>query len=478
MPVSDVWIKGIGEKRGAPHVFLDASQAARAGFNPREKFSVTVEGNRLTLTKCADGTKTVSRRVRGDKEYPVIDLNSKEDLAIFEGMSAVRVVVTEDKVHLLPLASEIKKVERYRRIKQKLENNEPLNTASLSHGGGVLTHAIHQGLKDAGIQANLTFVNELRDDLIEQARAHNDAWSDKTAALAVPMQEAVQDDWLLSTLPKLEILEMGLPCSGASKAGVAKRGLTKMEDHPEVGHLVHSALVILNKVQPCLVLLENVREYANSASAQILRYHLRDMGYDTHEAIISGKDFGCLEDRVRWCLVAVTKGLTFDFKDIQPTVTIVKKLESALDPAIAEDDPRWRSVEYLKQKEARDAEKGSNFKMQFITPGDTSIPTIRKAYHKGGSPDPRLRHPTNPELSRLLTPVEIAAVKGIPPELIEGMSATGAIQLMGQAIVYEPFRRIGKHIGDHLRAVIDMPQDESALAAESEASLRQDRCVG
>lgn len=477
MPVSDVWIKGIGAKRGAPHIYLDAHQAARAGFNPREKFSVTVDGNRLTLTKCADGTRTVSRRVRGDKELPVIDLNSKEDLAIFEGMSAVRVVVTEDKVHLLPLASEIKKVERYKRIRRKLENKEPLTTASLSHGGGVLTHAIHQGLKDAGIQADLAFVNELREDLIEQARDHNDAWSPKTAALALPMQEAVQDDWLLSTLPKLEILEMGLPCSGASKAGVAKRGLTKMEDHPEVGHLVHSALVILNKVQPCLVLLENVREYANSASAQILRYHLRDMGYDTHEAIISGQDFGCLEDRVRWCMVAVTKGLSFDFKNMHPSVRVVKQLESALDPTISDSDPRWRSVEYLKQKEVRDAEKGSNFKMQFMSPQDTSVPTIRKAYHKGGSPDPRLRHPTNPELSRLLTPNEIAAVKGIPLQLIEGMSATGAIQLMGQAVVYEPFRRIGQLIGRHLQsAVVDI--DAGSFHSESEAAARQNRCVG
>ena len=54
----------------------------------------------------------------------------------------------------------------------------------------------------------------------------------------------------MKQLPKLDILEMGLPCSGASRAGKAKRGLEVMEDHPEVGHLVYAALAIINRVQP------------------------------------------------------------------------------------------------------------------------------------------------------------------------------------------------------------------------------------
>lgn len=80
-------------------------------------------------------------------------------------MSAIRVVVVKSgQIYLLPLASEIKKQERLQRLRYKLENGLPLDTASVSHGGGILSHALH-----AGIQAQLRFVNEIRHDLVEHA---------------------------------------------------------------------------------------------------------------------------------------------------------------------------------------------------------------------------------------------------------------------------------------------------------------------
>lgn len=445
--MTDIWVKRIGSHRGAPRVFLDGMQAARAGFAPGERFDVEVDGQRVIISRSQDGTRMVSRRVKGERELPVIDINSKELLAIFDGMEAVRVVVGRDRVYLLPLASEVKKVERLERLAMKMANDEPLKMGSLSHGGGILSHAIHQGLHDAGVKAELSLVNEIREDLIEQAIEHNPAWGGETSAVVMAMQEVVQDDWIMNNLPKLEVLEMGLPCSGASKAGSTKRGLEMMEQHPEVGHLVFSALVILNKTQPAVVLLENVIPYKDTASAQILRQQLRDMGYDCHEAVLEGKDFGCLENRVRWCLVAVTRGVQFDFERLAPAVRIVQRLGAVLDENIGPHDERWRSFQHLKDKRERDVAKGANFKMQTVSEDSTSVPTLRKGYHKGGSTDPLLQHPENPALLRLLTAAEHARVKGVPVQLIEGLSETTAHQLLGQGIVYEPFRAVGQRIG-------------------------------
>lgn len=446
----DVWIKKLGAHRGAPRLFLDAAQAVRAGFAPGERFEVRVDGQAVVLTKNPDGSRMVSTRRRGEEQLPVLDINSRDLLAAFEGMHSVRVVVGEDCVYLLPLASEIKKRERLQRLARKIGEGRPLTTASLAHGGGILSHAIHQGLADAGLQAELAFVNELREDLIEHACKANDAWTKegpgRTAALVVPMQEAVQDDWLMSKLPLLEVLEMGLPCSGASKAGVAKRGLQKMEDHPGVGHLVFAALVILNKTQPAVVLLENVVDYKSTASAQILRQQLKDMGYDIHEAVLEGTDFGALENRVRWVMVAVTQGVEFDFDRLTPAVRVVQRLGDVLDD-VPEDDPSWSAMEHLKNKQLRDQAKGSNFKMQVMHEDDTRVPTLRKGYSKGGSTDPVLRHPTQPDLLRRLTASEHARVKGVPAHLVESMSQTQAHQLLGQGIVYEPFRAVGQRIG-------------------------------
>jgi DNA (cytosine-5)-methyltransferase 1 len=499
--MQDVWIKKIGSHRGAPRLFLDASQAVRAGFCPGERFEVRIEGHGVVLTKLANGARIVSARRRDDEVLPVIDINSRELLGAFEGMHSVRVVVAPDCVYILPLASELKKRERLGRVTSKLASGQALSMGSLAHGGGVLSHAIHQGLRDAGVDADLLFVNELREDLIEHACQVNDAWTSqgpgRTAALVVPMQEAVQDEWLMSRLPLLEILEMGLPCSGASRAGVSKRGLAKMEDHPGVGHLVYAALVFISKTQPAVVLLENVVDYRTSASAQILRQQLTDMGYDLHEAVLEGADFGALENRVRWVLVAVTHGVEFDFERLQPPARVVTRLRDVLDE-VADDDPRWSPMNHLLTKQDRDRQKGSNFKMQMMSEDATSVPTLRKGYHKGGSTDPVLRHPTRPHLMRRLSAAEHARVKGVPEHLVQALSQTQAHQLLGQGIVYEPFRAVGQRIGQRLQQaaqrladdahLVEMPQGEGAAIprerppdpdeAQAAVSWRRTRMVG
>lgn len=480
MAVKDVWIKGIGKSKGRPRFYLDGLQAIRAGFAPGEKFEVEVDGKKVIIHKCEDGSRTVvSKNVtrKGETSItPVIDINSKELLAIFEGMDAIRVVVAEDRVYLLPLASQARKVERLDRLKNKLINGQPLAAGSMAHGGGVLAHAVHTGLADAGIECDLLFANELRDDLLLQAIDHNDVWSDKTVSLAVPMQELAQDEWLLGQLPKLDVLEMGLPCSGASMAGHTKNKLTKMEDHEEVGHLVYSALVVISKTNPSVVLLENVPRYADTASAQILRHQFRDMGYKTHEALLDGADFGCLEKRIRWCMVAVTSGIEFNFEDLRPHAHIVRTVQEVIDTSIESNDERWREVTYLKEKQIRNQEAGDSFKMQFVNPDSTKVPTVRKGYFKGGSCDVRLEHPTDEKLSRLFTAAEHANIKGVPPELIDGMAQTNAHQLLGQGIVYEPFRAAGQRIGEHLLAFINSDEDQDA--EQSSTHARRERITG
>lgn len=448
----DTWIKKLGKNKGRPRIFLDGVQAVRAGFSPGASFDVEVAESRVSLIQRADGSRTVSSRKRGEGVMPVVDLNSQKLLEAFEGMEAIRVVVTKGAVHILPLASEVKRVKRLERLRTKLREGQALLGGSVSHGGGVLAHAIHQGLQDAGIESSLAMANEIREDMLLQAIEHNDIWDESTMALQLPMQELVQDDWLMSKLPDLDYLEAGIPCSGASKAGKSSNAISLMEEHEEVGHLVAAFLAIVNKTQPGVVLVENVPDYAHTASAFILRYTLRDMGYDTHEVILDGKDFGCLEGRVRWAMVACTRGMAFDMKDLQPAMRVVRKVEDVLDKTIALDDPRWRAVTYLKEKMERNAAEGNGFRMQYIDPKGPTVPTLRRFYHKGGSTDPRLPHPETPELSRLLTAGEHARIKGVPPALIDDMSETMAHQLLGQGIVYEPFRALGERIAQCLIA--------------------------
>ncbi|QKS64733.1 DNA cytosine methyltransferase [Cupriavidus gilardii] len=339
-----------------------------------------------------------------------------------------------------------------------------------------MSHAIHAGLERAGLKAKLQFANEIRPELLEHASTFNDAWESDTVPLAAPMQELAFDDRGLAHIPKVEVLEAGIPCSGASRAGTAKRGLKHPEAHPEVGHLVVSALIILNKAAPAIVTIENVPTYANTASASILRSQLRDLGYTTHERILNGKEWGAMENRDRWCMVAVTQGIDFDFDQLMPPKAMRRVIGDLLDD-IPADDARWGTMKGLVEKEARDRAAGKNFKMQVFEEGDDSVATLTKGYAKIRSTDPKLRHPSIPSLMRQFTPAEHARFKQIPPHLLGDASETMKHEMLGQSVVYEKFADVGHHIGNSVNRFAGRPEVEmeNRVAARFQEQLGLDR---
>lgn len=458
------YIKKIGNHRGAPRVWLEGTQALRAGFAQGQRFDIEVQGQAVVIQANADGSRVVSGKRIGERDNPIIDINSSELLSMFEGMAAIRVVVKKGEIYLLPLASELKKRERVQRLIDKISRGEQITTGSLSHGVGILSHAIHAGLKQTGLTVNLAFANEIRGELLEHASLKNDAWSSETQVLAAPMQELAFDNRGLASIPKVDILEMGLPCSGASRAGKSKRGLAHMEEHPDVGHLVVAALVVLNRTNAAIVVLENVPEYASSASADILRNQLRDMGYVTHEKILNGREWGAFENRNRWCMIAVTEGIDFNFDQLHPAPSSRRQLKEVLDKTITPEDSCWRTFDYLKTKQVRDAEKGNGFGMQIVSLESESVPVIRKGYHKGGSTDPLIAHPTNPDLLRQFTAGEHARIKGIPSEIVEGLSNTVGHEALGQSVIYEPFKGVGRHIGEAIKVFASSLEDGKVLS--------------
>lgn len=406
-------VRKMGTHRGSPRVYLDIAALSIAGFEPGKTYNRTVDKHkkRLTLELETNGSYGVCKKARCDGSVtPVIDINSSETLGMFEGLEAIRIVFQQGKIMILPIASEMKRVERLKRLSANMDAGV-ITTAGISFGGGVFDHAAHNGLNDAGVASTLAMANEIDEGLLEHASEHNDVWSANTIGIAAPMQELVQDAAAMARLPQVDVFCGGVPCSGASKAGKSKRGLEMMEAHPLVGHLIASALMIVNRVNPAVCVIENVVPYSETASAQILRQHLRDSGYDVQETVLAAQDFGCLENRVRWFLVATTRGINMDLQNLAPTVREVKTLASVLED-IGPSAEDWRTFDYLKTKERRDASKGNSFSMQVVTPDSTSCPTLRKGYNKGGSTDPLLAHPTNPDLLRQLTVGEHARDEG------------------------------------------------------------------
>jgi len=446
-------VLSIGENKGAPRVWITGNLPAKAGFMPGVRFRLETLRDRDCIALCVDenGTRKVSAKKTKEKEVPVIDLNSFEALGLFKGLDQIRVVADTNKIYILPLASETRLRTRLARLRSKLEAGDPLSVGSLSHGGGILSLAIHQGLSSSGVQSKLAFANDIRDELLEQACDVNPAWSQETIALATPMQELAFDQWGMNRLGEIDILEAGLPCEASSRAGRAKNKNVCVESHERVGHLVAAFIAIIAKTNPSVVVLENVVPYQQTASSWIIRHQLRDLGYNIHETVFKGEEWGTLEHRERMCLVAVTKGMEFDSSLIRSNDPSAPCLGIVLDD-INPDSETYREVGYLKDKESRDKEAGKGFSVPYLTPEATSVPTLRKGYHKGGSCDARLLHPTDPNRSRLLTANEHARCKGIPEVVVQGLSQTIAHELLGQSVLFPPFKALGAYIGDMLKS--------------------------
>ncbi|MBA9841980.1 hypothetical protein D7S97_33820 [Burkholderia contaminans] len=166
------------------------------------KISVTLDEKKcmLTLEANEQGTRVVSKKVVGDREVPVIDIQNESLLGIFVrmGLAAVRIVVQMRRIFVLPVASEVRAKERVDRLREKLKGDEPLLMGSFSSGIGILDRAAHTGLAEAGIRTRLAIANEIREDCMEHALAHNPVFDAETVLLTAPMQEVVFDGWVMS----------------------------------------------------------------------------------------------------------------------------------------------------------------------------------------------------------------------------------------------------------------------------------------
>lgn len=451
--MKELKIAKLGEHRGSPRLWLQGSTVARAGFAPGTRFEIEAHPKRplLTLKKAEGGMRIVSQQVRGAKTIPVIDINSKDVLAAFSALSSVRVVVENDMIHILPVASELRARQRLQRLAEHLQDGEPISIGSTSSGIGVLDLAAHEGLAAEGLPSQLRLANEIREDCMEHARDKNPAYTDQTLLVTAPMQELAFDRWAMDKLPEVDLFVAGIPCSGASVAGRTKRGLEHPESHPDVGHLVVAFLALVARTNPAVVVLENVPLYRSTASMAILRNQLRDLGYEVHETELDAADWSMLEHRRRMCMVAVTKGMAFSFDDLQIPARVERHFGEVMDQ-VADDASTWGNIDYLFAKRERDKAAGKGFKPNVIGPDSNKVPTLNKTLHKRQSTGTFIQHPSDDTLYRIPTVREHARCKGIPEVLVEDTTQTFGHEVCGQAISVPPFVSVFRLIARAIKA--------------------------
>jgi DNA (cytosine-5)-methyltransferase 1 len=327
---------------------------------------------------------------------------------------------------------------RLARLNARLAAHEPLRLGSVCHGGGVAADALLRGLGQAGTPSRLAFGLELERPYLEQSLTRGPLADRGAVSVEGDLGEV---DY--AALGECDLLEAGLPCVAASPAGRSKKHLARPEADLQVADLAAAFLDVVRATQPLVVLLENVPEYACSASADLIRRRLERWGYVLQERVVEGIQWS-LENRRRWILVATTRGLAFDLDNLQATrehATLGEVLDTRVEAT------RWHTFSHLASKETRDLARGNGFRQQLLDASSTRVPTLRRGYQKGGSTDPRLQHPTRKGMSRLLTPSEHARIKGVPPSLVSGLSDTVAHQVLGQSVIAPAFVGLGQLLG-------------------------------
>lgn len=416
----------------------------------------------LILEVDPGGKRTVSQKVRNEKVIPVIDLNSVDVLGIFAGLSAVRVVVQQNRIMILPVASEVRAKRRLEKVREKVLAGEDLTLGATASGIGILDLAAHEGLASVGLESKLLFANEIRDDCVEHACERNPAYGPETVTITMPMQELVFDEWAMSQLPETTIFMGGVPCSGASVAGRSKKGLVHPEAHEEVGHLIVPFLAMVAKCNPVALVLENVIPYKSTASMSIMRNMLRDLGYVVHEAELDASEWNMIERRKRLCVVAVTKGIEFSFDDVTKPEPVKRTFGEIMDD-VDPNHSTWGNIDYLWAKKQRDSESGKGFSPTIVNADSEFIPTQTANLAKRQSTGTFIQHPVNPSLYRIPTVAEHARGKGVWEYLVANTTQSFGHESLGQSISVPPFVSVFAALGRAIRAFAMKLENQVAL---------------
>lgn len=436
----------MGENRGKARVWLEGIKLWREGFRPGMRYDLALEDTRIVLRTAENGHFTISRRERGGKVLPIIDICSNELRQLFAGVEMLRVAIKRGTIVITAHGSHDRVKERVERLVQKVSAGVPLDVCSLFHGGGVLDKALHAGLAQANVPSHVAVAVEMEARYLDSSLENNpELWGDRSVVIDSPIQ-AVE---IAASAPSVDVLVGGIPCTGASKSGRSKNKLEFAESHPDAGAMFFHFLQFVQVLNPAIVIIENVPEYAGTASMEVIRSVLGSLGYALQERILDGNDFGALERRKRLCVVACSRGM--ESADLHLALVSSQQdkpatISEILEP-VALDDPRWRSFDYLAEKEVRDAAAGKGFSRQLLDGSEPFCGTIGKDYSKCRSTEPFLRHPQDSSLSRIFTPTEHARVKGIPESTIAGLPDSVAHQVLGQSVIYPVFKAVGFAIG-------------------------------
>ncbi len=419
----------IKEHRNGSRLWIEGAKLLTAGFARGQRYNRHINGQKIDLMLHPEGDYVVSGRERNGVQIPIIDLSLGKFSRELPPGTRVRAIFQNGQINITIHHEEDAKTRREDRLKQNVERGELLE-ASACTGGGISTMAVHQALHDSGIKNSaVAWVVDCELKYLQSAYEHVYAINDNTVFFEAKLEE-------LETqfLTEVDVFSFSLPCSGFSKSGTSKHGLSS-EEH-DGGTSVFGIMNIIRAANPAIILSENVPEAKDSSIYTLIKQELKRRGYSLVEAVLNGEDTGSFENRTRYWFMAYSQGLPSDVFEsafeLIPQRTY-QHLYELMDAEVPES--MWADNQYLKDKQVRDAAAGKGFATRQLLKGhETKIGTIGRHYNKRRSTEPFIVNDSGQE--RLLTLAEHARCKSIPESLVARCNATTGHEILGQSIDY------------------------------------------
>ncbi|SHH55045.1 DNA cytosine methyltransferase [Ferrimonas marina] len=406
--------------------------------SPGAPYTITenaAKGEILLDFTCDAGEFTVSKRKTARGLVPLIEISEMRcptlkdvpegsNIRIFHSEKGILIRLNVDGIAQ-------KQKEREERLLHKLQNGLPLEKGSVFAGGGTKDFCGDKGFKRAGLASVIRVAIDFDANAVENLAQNCPHLFDERSMLIEGDLAALNFDSEL----KLDYASITPSCTDASIAGKSKKGLKGESE--QTAHLVYFYTRFVEQTNPAIIMMENVRGFANEASFHVFCAVMRHMGYNMQRRDINANAEGfSLEGRERMYVMFTSAGLgqVLDLNDIVPLWTPAQNVADILDD-VPLDHRSWGNKSYLFEKEKRDAAKGNSFAMQIYRGPESKLSTLRAQYHKGGSSDPLYAHPTEPDTYRLFNQFEQCRAKEIDPALVDNVPFTGATQILGNGLI-------------------------------------------
>lgn len=275
-----------------------------------------------------------------------------------------------------------------------------------------------------------------------------------TALRNIPIERVYNEDintvdmgFVEKTASPFSVFTISLQCNELSNVKAKSLKDQAIEDLTSSIDMAYDGLRFIEKIQPVMVLLEQVPGFRKSDLGRMWNVRLRKWGYTIHEIEVEARDLGSFSPRKRYFNFATSLPTEFHWPEL-----IARRSTPVWDELVKPHLQDLRNVNH--SKSLQDGLK--NGRLRVLRETDLHCPTPLKS-------QPHMANDSLVIMDRdnnILWPSEgfLKQCMSIPDDFhLDATSGTVASNIIGQAVDYSVYSKIMKSIAKHIGSFVNKP---------------------